>query len=307
MKQITAILAACLIALTGCGGNFEGMNADMAPGMEDMLVSEIMSKAEEQLEEYDEADYDDAGSYENTKNVATAKIPSKIIKEGNASIEVGEYAAVMVQVKAVIEKYEGYIANEDEENNHYRTSNSLVIKVLNDRFEEALNELTALGDKVDYKRVNADDVTEEFVDIQARIKTKRAVEQRYVEILQQAKTIDEILEVEDHLRVIREELESIEGRLKYLDERVKYSTIHLTVYQTYDYASTPYSPDFGDKMGDAFGGGWEGFLMVLVGIVYLWPFVLLLIVLLFLLRRWRKKRRARKAAATKPPYYHAQS
>src|SRR5690606_18336536 len=84
----------------------------------------------------------------------------------------------------------------------------------------------------DYIKVNAQDVTEEYYDLETRLKTKKEVEARYIEILKsKAKTVEEILIAEDKIRYLREEIEAVEGRLRLLKNKVGLSTIQIEIYQ----------------------------------------------------------------------------
>ena len=132
----------------------------------------------------------------------------------------------------------------------------MVIRVSSDRFDQLVVDLTSVAARVEHKNIEALDVTEEYLDIQTRLKNKREVESRYRAILKQAKTIEEILKVEEHIRAVREEIESKEGRLKYLNDRIAYSTVNLSIYK---YHNEIYRPSFFSRLADGFRGGWNGF------------------------------------------------
>ena len=139
--------------------------------------------------------------------------------------------------------------------------------------------------------MTARDVTEEFVDIEARLRTKKEVEKRYLEILSKAATIKDILLVEEQLRVIREEIEAREGRLKYLQNQVSYSTINLEMYQ-----KLTFEPGFKffSKIWKALKGGWKGLLNVLVGLVYIWPLLIIGVgVFIWIRRRISRKKESK--------------
>ena len=75
-------------------------------------------------------------------------------------------------------------------------------------------------------------MTEEFIDIEQRLKNKKEVQRRYIEILQnKAKTVEDVLAAEDKIRIIQEEIESREGRLRYLKDNIALSTINIEMYQ----------------------------------------------------------------------------
>jgi hypothetical protein len=109
-------------------------------------------------------------------------------------------------------------------------SNRIVFRVPAELFEEALDDLSGMGD-VTYRNVQGTDVTEEFRDLQIRLKNAVAVRDRLLELLSQAKNINESLQVEHELERITEKIELMKGRLKYLSEAALYSkiTVHLAV------------------------------------------------------------------------------
>ncbi len=246
------------------------------------------------LEEYEmddmakKSEYAEENLEQDTDLDVDEPISKKIIKTGDVSLEVEDYKAEVERVRSELNRWGAYVSSENEVNNSYRTGNSLVIRVRSENFDSLMNGIISGEGKVVSKSVNLLDVTEEFVDIQARLKTKREVEQRYREILKQARSIEEILRVEDKIGRVREEIEAKEGRLKYLKDRVSYSTINLDIYSYYD---DIYEPGFLSKIGDAFTAGWEGIKVFFVVVLYLWPLWLIGIIVWILIRRAVRKRR----------------
>ena len=139
---------------------------------------------------------------------------------------------------------------------------------------------------------------EEYADLEARIAAKKAVEARYLDILQKAGKISDILEIEEKLRVIREETEAAQGRVKYLNSQVAYSTINLSYYQVLDTKyEAPSGPGFFTRIWKGIVQGWEGLLDVVISIVYLWPLWLTILVVIWLIKRgkiriWPFRRKA---------------
>lgn len=193
---------------------------------------------------------------------------------------------------ALVTKYGAYLGSENETKETYRISNDMVIRVSSAQFDALINGISDIASNIDFKRISATDVTEEYVDIQTRLKTKKEVEKRYIEFLSRAKNIEEVLKVENELRVIREEIEAKEGRLKFLNDRVAFSTINLNMYQNFDYSgSVSKKPGFLNKLGEGINAGWTGILNFMVMITYLWPVWLIGGALAFL---WIKRIKARK-------------
>lgn len=222
----------------------------------------------------------------------TIKMPDKIIKTGFVEMELDNYAKAMTDIAARVQAAQGYISNQNEQRDSYRIMNTLTIRVVNQNFDGLMNSLGDLAKKVVRKSESMQDVTEEYTDIAARLKTKREVEARYLDILKSAKTIKDVLALEEQLRVIREEIESSEARLKFLDDRVSYSTITLQVYEELEYnVPAPLQAGFGQKMLAAITNGWNALLAMAIGLVSIWPLLLGgTVVVIVAVRRFRRSR-----------------
>ena len=144
-----------------------------------------------------------------------------------------------------------------------------------ENFEPFIKDLEGVSLSMDYKRINAKDVTAQFVDLSARLNTKRDALNRYREILKKANTVEDILKVEGMMRQIVEEIEATEGRLKYLSDQVGYSTINLDIYERSE-RPTAKRKGFFSKAGDAFEDGWNAILAFMIGLISIWPFLILI-------------------------------
>ena len=108
-------------------------------------------------------------------------------------------------------------------------SASLTIRVPSSRFADALQQLRTLEGEVQTSGVSAQDVTDQFVDLQARLAAKQAEEQRYIAILNRANTIDEILKVDASLSNVRTQIEQLTGQINSIKQRTDYSTISMSI------------------------------------------------------------------------------
>jgi len=284
--KITIILLLSIFFISCSNGSND--NKAYAPEMEEMSVGfaeddgVVLSKSKKPLS------VTDATTTNHGKN--DKKIEKKIIKTANLSIEVDEYKESRKSLSALLKKYDAYIANEEEYNRDYQKSTNLVIRISSENFDTLLNQICGLAVHIDSKTINSKDVTEEFIDITARLKNKKEVEQQYLEILKKAYTINDILAVNEHLRAIREEIEAKEGRLKYLSNQVSFSTINVNLYQQIEQAYV----GFGGQLFKGFEGGWKGILMFIIGLSYMWPFLLIFSFIIWLIIRYRKKRRQKR-------------
>jgi len=228
-------------------------------------------------------------------NIPNPVIVQKMIKEADVRLEVKKYSLARPQIMAAIKKYNGFITSENQDNNEQRINTDYVIRVSNDKFDGLVDDLVATASHVNYKKIKAEDVSEEYVDIESRLKTKREVEKRYLDILSRAKTVDEILKVEETIRVIREEIEAKEGRMRFINDRVSFSTINLNVYEKLDFRYIPDSkPNFFQRLWKAINTGWTALITVLIALFYIWPLILIALIIVFIILRVERKRKKAK-------------
>tara|TARA_R110002049_G_scaffold307558_3_gene508409 strand:- start:625 stop:1407 length:783 start_codon:yes stop_codon:yes gene_type:complete len=211
-------------------------------------------------------------------------IERKLIKEGNVSFETKNVNETRKNIFEAVNKFKGYISSDQEYKSSDRKSNTVIIRIPADNFDNLLNDATQGIEKFDSKDIKVKDVTEEFLDIQARVKTKKELELRYIELLKKAKNVTEILEIEKQIGQLRSEIESIEGRLTYLKARVSFSTLTMTFYER-----IPNQTEFGQKFKQAFSNGWDNLIWFFVAIANIWPFLLIGLLLLIGIKIYNKK------------------
>lgn len=289
------IVITSVFFLLSCGRQTEKVGSD---GYYEQMNVEIVEEAASESEYYDESaftEYDADVPETEQRQTEDVKIPDKIIWEASIIMEVTDYKKSLPEIRQMVKTNKGYISYEYESKTNYKVSNEITIRIPNERFDNILEGLDGMARKVDSKRVSAQDVSEEYVDIETRLKTKKEVEKRYIELLKKAHKIEDILAIEEKIRIIREEIEAKEGRLKYLNDRISFSTISLEVYQTLDYTYIPEStPGFGGRLLKALDSGWKGLLDFVLGLFYIWPYLIIVAGLIFLFRRYWKKRKLKK-------------
>lgn len=291
MKITTFFLSALLLSSCGSKSTFEpsaeeknivseNIEASPAPPPADMSLTPTTSMALEDKKS------DAMGVGE---KVSEQKVPEKIKKNADINITVDDYPQARAAVEKIVKSTHAFISGENEQKSTYSLSNQLVIRVANKDFDALVSNISGLPGHVNSKNIYTEDVTAQFIDISARLKSKKEVEQRYIELLSKAQKVGEILEVEEQLRVIREEIEAKEGELNYLNDQVDYSTINLQLHQDFEFTPTD-EPGFLGRLGHAFGNGWKGFLGMIVGIVYVWPlWIVLGLVAYFLVKFIRRQ------------------
>lgn len=210
----------------------------------------------------------------------------KIIKNGSITFETFNAQETRAFIMKGVSEAKGYISSDNIFDYGQRREHNITIRVPSEKFDLLVEELSASAARLDRKEIGATDVTEEFIDVEARIKTKKELETRFKELLKQAKSVQEILEVEKEIGKLRTEIESIEGRFRYIKDRVAFSTLNVVFYEK---TSQPF--DFARKIGEGIKSGWTSLLWFLLGLVHVWPFVLALAVGGFYFRRHYKNKR----------------
>lgn len=214
----------------------------------------------------------------------------KIIKTAQVSLDLKDYNTFNKNLHALVKRYGAYVAGEEQNQNNYSIENNVIIKVPVEQFDDLMNSLAGDGIKVVERKISTEDVTAEVVDTKGRIEAKKAVRQQYITLLNQAKNMHDILEVQNEINSITEELETASGRVNYLVHQAAYSTIHLKYYQYFDESAKPETePNFFTKLKDAFVTGAKGVGEFFVVLITLWPLILISIGVWFGVKKWRGK------------------
>ena len=212
------------------------------------------------------------------------KIERKLIRNARIGFQSDDLEKTSERLMKLTKHYEGYVSTDESNNNYGQSKHNLTVRIPSKNFDIFLKGVGEGVDEFDYKNISTDDVTTEYLDVTARIKTKKELETRYLEILNKANSVKDMLEIERELNNVRGEIESAQGRLKYLKNQVSYSTFYIEYYK-----EVPYQGDsFAERMGEGFGNGWDNLLMFFVGIVNLWPFLILIVLGVWGFRKWRR-------------------
>ena len=218
-------------------------------------------------------------------------LAKKIIKNGTLSLEVNNLEKAKKRVDSLVQQMNGYYGSETYHNWSNKTDYSLQIRVPADYFERLVVNLEAGVGKVTDKNLKALDVTEQYTDIEIRLTNKRNYLIRYQELVRQAKTVKEVLDIEERIRDLEEEIESAQGRLRYLSDQISYSTLTLTISMPTDYKfEMNKQPKFVERFKRSIVSGWQGFVGLILALLYLWPLWIVFGITLSVLL-WRRKRK----------------
>lgn len=214
-------------------------------------------------------------------------IAKKIIKNGTMKLQVGDIKKAQSQVEDILKKNNAYIQNEQFQNTDIDENLDLVIRVPHKNFDALVNSFSNGIGSVLSKNISSDDVTEEYTDVSIKLANKKIYLEKYRDMLRSASTTKDMLEIQETIRELEDEIDVAEGRLRFIDDRVNYSTLNLGLYKEKVRSSATSKIGFGSRFGDSVTEGWNSFVSFLLGIISFWPFFLLIPLLVFLWRKWK--------------------
>ena len=159
----------------------------------------------------------------------------KIIRNADITIEVPSTTDAQHRITSIAEAHSGFIVTSEAKQ---RESNDpaqrtldikLVVRLPSNQFGSAFDEIRKLAGNTPEEQVNSQDVTEDFIDLEARIKTQKALEAQFLEIMRGANKIADALEVQRQLAEVRTDIEKLEGRKRFLENRSSLSTINVNI------------------------------------------------------------------------------
>lgn len=216
-------------------------------------------------------------------------IEQKIIKTGNLRFETSDLETTYNQIQTAVKNYKGTIQNDTEGKDYQSVFKNITVRVPSKNFDLFLKDISKGVDYFDNKEISSQDVTEEYIDIDARLKAKKILEVRYLELLKKANKVSEMLEIETQLSAIREEIEAKEGQLRYMQNRVSMSTVTIEFYKNVAEESGV-TVSYGAKIWNAIKSGFFGISSFLLGLLEIWPFIIILSAIIYFIRKRFKKK-----------------
>ena len=323
MKKTISLLLALLLALSLCAcgearssaqttgtaynGSYMAADEDWAPAEEPMPEAAMMGSG-----------FSAAGKGAGTAESAPAERPGKIIYSANVQVETTDFDGSLEKLDALVAEYGGWVESSSVSGSNYaersrgsvsRRSASYTLRIPSDRFQELMSGLSALGN-VPYSHMYTENVTAQYYDVQARLNAYTAQEQRLLEMMEIAETVEDIVTLEDRLTEVRYTIDSLQSSLNNWDRQVSYSTVYLDLTEVQEYSPEPQvQPSFGQKLMSALKDGLHGagtfFSELLLFLAEALPTLLILaavaLAVILPLRKSLKKRRAQKAAPAPAP------
>ncbi|MFV9504783.1 MAG: DUF4349 domain-containing protein [Oscillochloridaceae bacterium umkhey_bin13] len=222
-RQILVLMLIAMLVLAGCGGASEALPmpggvAGSAPMQSAPQAPEVMRDAGV------EAGPVPAGGAPQPQIPASQRL---VIRNAMITVQVEQVSAAEAQLRARAEQLGGYVVSVETYGSDAQLTSTIVFRVPAERFEAALVGVEGLAQKVLARTVNGEDVTEEFVDLQARLRNLEATRDRLLDLLARADEVEAALQVNQALSDVQGQIEQIQGRIKYLTQSAALATIRV--------------------------------------------------------------------------------
>lgn len=303
MKLVKIFIFLILLSfLSSCfreGGNHSRTVAEQSTAAQ--LKDQYASTAEVSLKQ--------AGD---TQSMAEA-MDRKIIRNADLTIEVAAPAETQRKITSIAESLGGFVVTSESKQRQTGDTKqelevNLVVRVPAAQFGPALDQIRSAGSRVIQEKITGQDVTEEFIDLEARIKTQKALELQFMEIMKQASKVPDALEVQRQLAEVRTEIERLEGRKRFLENRASLSTISVSLQNPTAIAvnTASFGRNIRQAIADSVGVASAIVLFLIRFVIVMIPILLLVVLPGFLITRYAL-RRVRKMQLGRGPQPQPQS
>lgn len=295
---ILGLTGLLLVSATGCGGKnmAGGYAADCA---EEEAAMDTAASVQES-EEYAAGEMDDGAILSENGIEPVAETGRKLIRTIRLEMQTKEFDAVIEGLTKKVQEMDGYIENSSMwGNSYYNTStrsSEYTVRIPADRLNEFVEVVSGLGN-VTYKSESVEDVTLQYVDVESRKKALETEQDRLLELLEKAETLEDLLAIESRLSEVRYELENYGSQKRLLDNQIDYSTVYVSVSEVEritEVGEKTFFQEIADRFGDSLymvGRGIRGFVIGFVGslpVLVVWIAVIALVVLILKKTIYRK-------------------
>jgi len=311
VRKLTALLLALLLllSLTACGASSKAENsaalysADMAPQEAPMAMPEMEMGSDYA---YGETTAASGTLSAESGSVSTPPAQRKWVITMNISAETEDLDALLETLRSEIDSLGGYVEGQNIYNGsayasrRYRSA-SLTVRIPAADADKFAGNLTGYANVVRSNK-NLEDITLTYVSTESRVTALKTEEARLLELMEQAQSMSDLLEIEGRLTEVRYQLENHTSRLRVYDNQVDYATIYLDINEVKEYTVTEEPDGFGERVGAGLSNSlknlWNGivelFILLLINLPYLLLIAAVVIVIIVIIRKQDKKDKKNK-------------
>lgn len=229
MKKVIKIIAliSLILFLAACSSNSKSeeakMSSDSRAGMDSGQVG-IVEKSQSSF---------DNNAKQEIAAPTELEVPNQlVIYQADLQLRVKKFEQTLQNIEEQVLKYGGYISESNvSKNGVEQVSGQITVRIPEKNFQAFLHDAEGQAAEVLQRNITGTDVTEEYVDLDSRLKSKKVVEERLTSFMQSAQKTEDLLKISADLAAVQEEIETIQGRIKYLENQTSLSTIHISLYE----------------------------------------------------------------------------
>lgn len=230
-------------------------------------------------------------------------VERKIIRNADLTLEADAPGEAQNKIAAIAESKGGFIIESAQSGSDEKAATldtiTMTVRVPAAKFSESLDEIRKTASRTITETVKGQDVTEEFIDIEARLKTQKALEAQFLEIMKRANSVEDALSVQSEIATVRGEIEKIEGRRKFLENQSSLSTIKVKLQTPAAFSNN--SSGFFAQVKHSFGSGFDAalssILVLITMAIALIPFLIFVVLPIWLIIRYFLKRSRKQKLA----------
>lgn len=233
MKTIKLpIFVLSILVMAGCGSSLQRSSPESSQGKPSDSTATTAESRRADSEPQVRMQQVSLTQAQDSQSVAEA-MNRKILRNAELTLEVSDPGTAQRKITSIAESLGGFVVLSESKQRQSEGKQDLVVNVVvripAQQFDAALNEIRSQGTSVIQEKATGQDVTEEYIDLEARIRTQKALELQFLEIMKQANKVADALEVQRQIADVRTEIEKLEGRKRFLENRATLSTITVNL------------------------------------------------------------------------------
>ncbi|MFF3560570.1 DUF4349 domain-containing protein [Streptomyces sp. NPDC002574] len=288
-RALAALALAGVLALTGCGASGDG---GLQSSADDKAAAEPAQAPADGMAEAPSGAAGSSGGKGGTRTPVLDR--SLVVRTATLTVEAGNVPDALAESRTLVEAAGGYIGDESTSlDGEGREHSRITLRVPPAGYERLLGDLAGLG-KLLGRKVTAEDVTSQVVDVESRLKSQRASVARVRELMDRATRLSDVVTLEGELSSRQADLEALEAQQASLKERTGMATVTLVLTEPAPSAAPKKADGFWASVGDALGAGWHALYVtlraLLIALAAVLPFAVLALLGLLVFRLLRRRR-----------------
>lgn len=212
----------------------------------------------------------------------------KIVRNATLRIQVDSLEKVRIEMIALLKAKDVLIANESQHQSGVNNEISMVIKVPHSNFDDFVQILCKSGKYVAVKEVNSEEVSMQYIDLQARLNSKKELEARYLNLIRNSSKVDDLIKLEDKLSNVRSDIETLDGQFRFLNNQITYCTVNVIFYELVMPSSSP-GLNYLSKAWLSIEKGWIFLTDASLLLLKIWPLLFLLYIVYYINKKYKIK------------------